>query len=166
MTSADAKSRKRRDGVSRRSHRFLSFLLFHRRHFFAATSIIVAIVGGCSRGDMESHVSGHVTLDGQPIGPGIVNFVPAGEKHLPAIGAPDANGAYTLKTSRTAGLPAGHYRVSVYVHAMPPGALPGERLGSTPSAIPARYENVETSGLEFDVQPGSNTIDIGLTSIQ
>jgi hypothetical protein len=113
---------------------------------------------------MESQVSGHVTLDGSAAGPGIVSFVPDGAKHNPAIGSIDAGGRYSLMTSRTPGLPPGKYRVSVYIHTMPPGAQPGERLMSTPSAIPEKYENVETSGLEFDVAPGSNTIDIKLSS--
>jgi hypothetical protein len=166
MTSTDAETRRLGDEETGRPRRFLLVSRSPRLHLFAAISIIAAVLGGCSSGAMESQVSGRVTLDGEPIGPGIVSFVPAGEKHNPAIGAPDADGVYSLKTSRTDGLPAGHYRVSVYVHKMPPGAQPGERLMSTPSAIPDRYENVETSGLEFDVQPGSNTIDIVLTSKQ
>ena len=124
MTSAGAKTRTPRDEETGRSPRALIVFRFPRLHLFAAASIVVAVVGGCSSGTMESQVSGHVTLDSQPIGPGIVSFVPAGEKHLPAIGAPDANGAYFLKTSRTDGLPAGHYRVSVYVHKMPPSSPP------------------------------------------
>jgi hypothetical protein len=125
---------------------------------------LLSSLAGCSGSGMESQVSGRVTLDSAAAGPGIVSFAPVDEKHNPAIGTIDARGRYSLKTSRTPGLPAGKYRVGVYIHTMPPGAQPGERLMSTPSAIPEKYENVETSGLTFDVQPGSNTIDIRLTS--
>ena len=42
---------------------------------------------------------------------------------------------------------------------------PGERsYVVAKSRIPEKYSNVETSGLEFDVESGSNTIDIPLSS--
>jgi hypothetical protein len=113
---------------------------------------------------MESQVAGRVTLDGAPVGPGTVSFTPEREKHNPAIGTIQADGTYSVMTNRKLGLPAGKYRVGFYIHKVPPGAQPGERLMSTPSAIPDKYENVDTSGLEFDVAPGSQTIDLPLTS--
>jgi hypothetical protein len=105
-----------------------------------------------------------VLLDGNAVGPGVITFAPVGETHNPAIGTVEAKGSYSLATNHASGLPAGKYRASLYIHKMPPDAKPGERLMSTPSAIPAKYESVETSELEYDVAPGNNTIDITLTS--
>jgi hypothetical protein len=164
MDSATMKTRRVGDKETERLSCSAWFLSSLSRSHCLMLVFVLSLLVGCSGSGMESQVSGRITLDGQPIGPGIVSFVPAGGKHNPAIGAADAKGVYTLKTSRTGGLSAGHYQVSVYVHSVPPGAQPGERLMSTPSAIPEKYENVETSGLEFDVAPGSQTIDIKLTS--
>lgn len=125
------------------------------------TAICLVSFVGCS-GGLESSVSGTVTLNGKAIGPGSISFVPqAGEKN-PAIGTVLADGSYFLKSSRTEGLAAGKYRVSLYIHEVPPDMQPGQRLNSSKSLIPEKYESSTTSGLEFDVKPGRNTIDIPL----
>jgi len=138
--------------------------LAFRRSGFALLSIAAAVVMGCFSRSLESEVSGVVRLDGKPLGPGAVVFAPAGDTHNPAVGSIQPDGSYFLNTGRTSGLLPGKYRVSVYVHQMPPGAKPGDRQASTPSLIPTKYETVETSGLEFDVRPGRNTIDLELAS--
>lgn len=126
------------------------------------TTSLVLLSAGCSQNSLESSVAGKVTLDGQPIGPGTVVFS-SGTKN-PAVGAIDVSGNYSLKTSRTAGLAAGKYRVAVSVREVPPNSQPGDRLPPGKLLHPEKYEAVETSGLEFDVVPGSNTIDLALTS--
>jgi hypothetical protein len=51
----------------------------------------------------------------------------------------------------------------VYEKGDPPG--PGERApANLPPLVPKKYLDIETSGLRFTVKPGSNTIDIALTS--
>lgn len=117
---------------------------------------------GCSRSSLESSVIGKVTLDGKPIGPGTVVFS-SGAKN-PAFGAIDVGGNYSLKTSRTEGLAAGKYRVAVSVREVPPSSNPSDRLPPGKLLHPEKYEAVETSGLEFDVVPGSNSINIELSS--
>lgn len=126
-------------------------------------TLAILVMAGCAQG-LESDVSGVVSLDGTPLGPGGVVFAPAGDVHNPAVGSIQAYGSYVLNTGRTRGLLPGKYRVSLYIHEMPPGARPGDRQAATPSRIPTRYETVETSGLEFDVRPGHNSIDLKLTS--
>jgi hypothetical protein len=119
---------------------------------------------GCSRSGMESSVSGTVSLEGKPIGPGTVSFVPSDKTQNPAVGTIQPNGSYYLKSNRVEGLPAGNYQAAVTVYE-PINLPPGER-SSTPSkpVHPDRYMSPETSGLAFEVKPGSNTINIDLTS--
>ncbi len=136
---------------------------FHRIGL-ALGVLCLAIANGCSGSDFESSVSGTVTLDGKAIGPGFLVFAPVAGDTNPANGAIQTDGRYELKTANTAGLRAGKYKVSVTVLDQP-DVPPGERsYVVAKSRIPEKYSNVETSGLEFDVESGSNTIDIPLTS--
>ena len=126
--------------------------------------ILLASLIGCSQ-RLESTVSGTVTLDGERIGPGVVNFSLVSGDANPAIGAIQPDGSYFLKTSRTEGLLAGKYKVAVSVFVQPANLRPGERSMAEPKLrTPEKYDSCDTSGLEFDVAPGSNTIDIKLTS--
>jgi hypothetical protein len=127
----------------------------------AATATLIA---GCSSGSLESTVSGRVTLDGKAIGPGVTVFAPVHRQGNPATGAIEPNGSYSLKTSRASGLLAGKYQVSVQVREVPKDIQPGDRPPPGKSLIPDKYESSSTSGLEYDVQPGSNTINIELRS--
>lgn len=118
---------------------------------------------GCG-GGKESQVSGHVKLDGNPVGPGTIVFVPAEGASNPADGAIQVDGSYSLKTSRTDGLNPGKYKVTVTVLDQPE-VQPGERSMIAAKLItPEKYRDPATSGLEFSVEPGSNKIDVELTS--
>jgi hypothetical protein len=119
---------------------------------------------GCSNSAMESQVSGVVTLDGQPVGPGTVVFVRTEGGGNPADGAIQIDGKYFLKTSRDVGLHPGEYKASVVILDQPP-VKTGER-SMTPAKLvsPKRYSDAETSGLEYEVKSGKNTIDIELFS--
>lgn len=132
----------------------------------AAVPVIAmaALLSGCSSGNFESQVSGSVTLDGQAIGPGFLVFALADGGTNPANGAIQPNGSYTLKTANESGLHAGKYRVSVTILDQP-DVPPGERsYVAAKSLIPVKYNDINTSDLEFDVESGSNTIDIRLSS--
>ena len=130
-------------------------------------SIIFAGVvasAGCANSGMESEVSGKVTMDGQPVGPGAVVFAPIDGKSNPADGAIQLDGSYFLRTSRAVGLKAGTYKASVSVFDQPV-VKPGERSMAPAKLItPQKYADTETSGLQFTVEPGKNGIDIELTS--
>jgi len=102
-------------------------------------------------------------LDGKQIGPGIIVFSPVG-KGTPATGAIDDGGRYDMRTSREVGLRAGKYKVGVSVRELPTNVKRGDRPPPGKLLIPAKYEDSSTSGLEYDVVPGSNTIDIELKS--
>jgi hypothetical protein len=122
------------------------------------------IFGGCRGGSMESDVSGTVTLDGKKVGPGTVVFAPAQPGGKPATGSIESDGSYNIKTSRATGLSAGAYRVAVSVREMPQNVKRGDRPPPGKSVIPEKYEDENTSGLQYDVAPGRNTINIELMS--
>jgi hypothetical protein len=108
-------------------------------------------------------VTGNVSLDGNQIGPGIIIFAPVG-KGTPAIGPIESDGSYSMSTSHEAGLSAGKYKVSVSIREVPADVKRGDRPPPGKLLIPQKYEDSATSGLEFDVAPGSNSIDIDLKS--
>lgn len=133
---------------------------------WAALSIAaaLAVLVGCRRGSMESEVSGTVTLDGNKIGPGMVVFSPVVAHGRSATGSIESNGSYKLETSRDAGLASGSYRVAVSVRKMPENVKRGDRPPPGKLLIPEKYEDDTKSGLQYDVSPGRNTINIELVS--
>lgn len=135
------------------------------RAWLGAAAILcgVALALGCHRSSQESQVSGNVSLDGKQIGPGIIVFAPVG-KGTPAIGPVDHDGSYSMSTSHEVGLSAGKYKVGVSIREVPTNVKRGDRQPPGKLLIPEKYEDSATSGLEFDVAPGTNTIDIGLKS--
>jgi hypothetical protein len=134
---------------------------------FRATAIfcgmVVGFAAGCNRSTQESQVSGNVSLDGKEIGPGIIVFAPV-NNGTPAIGPIDDDGNYSMSTSHEDGLSSGKYKVGVSVREVPANVKRGEMTPPGKLLIPQKYEDSATSGLEYDVAPGSNTIDIELKS--
>jgi hypothetical protein len=129
-----------------------------------AVAIVAAALLGCGGSDLGAEVSGTVTLDGKPVGPGVIVFASKGAARNPAEGAIQPDGSYFLKTSRDVGLLPDSYAVAVSVFEDPEVAA-GER-STVPSKLvtPEKYASHETSGLEYEVRPGGNTIDIELVS--
>jgi hypothetical protein len=124
----------------------------------------VGLIGivGCG-GVYDSTVTGIVTLDGHPLPRGTVAFNP--ENGSPAYGQINSTGEYTVMTGREEGLPAGSYVVTVVSNEAPTGL---GKDGAPPPAgkpiTPQWYRSKQTSGLNYAVEPGSNQIDIPLTS--
>jgi hypothetical protein len=130
----------------------------------ALVALAAFCAAGCSSSEFESDVSGTVTLDGSPVGPGTVVFAPTDDKSNPATGLVEVDGDYFLRSNRIRGLPPGHYKVSVSVVHYDPVAA-GQRSTKPGKQItPRKYADPSTSGLEYDVEPGNNSIDIDLTS--
>jgi hypothetical protein len=134
---------------------------------FATGLILIAMAAtacGCASSEFESDVAGTVTLDGQPVGPGTVVFVPPDKASNPPTGTVQVNGTYFLKSNRARGLHPGHYTVSVSILHQDP-IPPGQR-STVPAKLvsPKKYSDPATSGLEYDVKRGKNTIDIELSS--
>ena len=125
---------------------------------------LIAVFVSCRGSSMESEVSGTVTLDGSKIGPGTIVFAPVETGGKPATGSIEADGSYLLKTSRESGLAAGAYRVAVSIRKMPENVKRGERPPVGKLLIPEKYEDETKSGLQYQVSPGRNTINIELVS--
>lgn len=134
-----------------------------RRMGLAAFVLLGAAALGCGS-DLGAEVSGTVTLDGQPVGPGVIVFSQPDGAVNPAEGAIQPNGKYFLRTSNQVGLTPGRYQVALTVLA-DPDTPPGER-SMQPSKLvtPQKYAQAATSGLEYDVAPGRQTINIELSS--
>jgi hypothetical protein len=82
----------------------------------------------------------------------------------PASGSIENNGSYSVKTNRELGLAAGKYKVAVSIREVPQNVKRGDRPPPGKLLIPEKYEQTATSGLEYKVEPGSNTIDIELSN--
>jgi hypothetical protein len=59
---------------------------------------------------------------------------------------------------------SGKYKVAVSIREAAPDIKRGDRPDPGKLLIPPKYEDSSKSGLEFDVAPGSNTINIELKS--
>jgi len=132
---------------------------------FVLGSMSVANFAGCG-GSYDASVHGIASLDNKPLTTGTVKFNP--EQSGPSgYGIIDNNGAYSIMTGREEGLPAGSYVVTVVSNELSkPNANP-----SLPPAIgkpitPVWYRDPSTSPLKYNVESGSNTIDLEMTTKQ
>lgn len=134
------------------------------RHRQLSLGIFFLFLAGCNSSSFDADVAGTITLDGKPVAPGVVSFSPVERGKNASRGNIDPQGRYFLVTRHERGIDPGDYRVVVLVYEKgdPPG--PGERAPMLPPLVPEKYLNANTSGLAFTVEPGSNTIDIALTS--
>ena len=126
-------------------------------------SLVIASLGatGCG-GHTFHHVSGKVSLDGQPLPGASIAFLPEHEDHPTLIGTTDQAGSYTLQwTEQLVGAPLGNYRVCISTfregneEANPPKP-------SAPERVPRCY-NIE-SRLAREVKEQSNVFDFELSS--
>lgn len=132
---------------------------------FASMVLVAGASLGCKESLFDADVKGTVTLDGKPVPPGVIVFSPVAGGGNSSRGRIEANGNYFLVTRHERGVDPGDYRVAVQVFEKgdPPG--PGERApANLPPLVPERYLSIDTSGLQFTVESGSNTLDINLSS--
>jgi hypothetical protein len=124
---------------------------------------LAPLVIGCSD-RYASTVSGSVTLDAQPLTSGTVTFHPVsgGPVAYAVIGA---DGSYSLKTGDTECLPPGAYLITVVTTEQPPANLP--RAATPPIGrliTPEKYSRPKTTDLKYEVDAGSNEINLVLKS--
>lgn len=125
---------------------------------------VAAPLVGCGG---KAEVSGVVTLDGRPLGTGVVTFTPAvgGPTGYAAIGP---EGRYEVQVGANRGLPAGAYIVTVAANAAPvEGSVPGpgpDADGITPLVTPPRYADRETSPLKVVLRSGTQDLPLHLTA--
>ena len=117
--------------------------------------------GGGSKGPLTAVVSGKVTLDGEPLADGSINFIPADGKGTPS-GAKIAKGYYS------ASVPLGDKRVEIQASKVIGQKVAYEGDPNSPKydikqeLIPSRY-NAE-SKLKATVTKSGNKADFSLES--
>jgi hypothetical protein len=126
--------------------------------------LIFGALAGCAD-ENWGYVTGTVTLQGKPVGPGSLMFEP---ENPATVTTPSAiahfreDGQYALKSAgNREGAPAGTYLVMI--HGRGEGVFGDEVVDPKhKSAIPAKYMNHRLSGLKATIKPGSQTIDFNL----
>lgn len=119
------------------------------------------LASGCGESDPLNRqaVSGKITMDGEPLAEGTVEFTPV-NNGVPS-GATVKDGVFTIPAEK--GLPPGDYVVRVSA-ANPSGVtaeMPGESNLISAELIPERYNT--KSELSFHVdENGSNVLDLNL----
>lgn len=117
-------------------------------------------------------VTGRVLLDGKPVADAAVMFEPA-DGGVPARGSTRGDGGFTLSTfARDDGALVGRHRVSVSKFVTEGVAAnefgletaPGQPGLQPKAALPARYADPKTSGLEATVESGGTTVEFTLES--
>ena len=122
---------------------------------------------GCGPGNPLGRlpISGQVTLDGEPLNDGAIQFAPA-ENDRPGSGAPILNGRFSIDELH--GLPPGQYRVMIFSPDSaqpdpmePAGGAAGDFIPPSTERIPVRY-NIDTT-LEIEViEDGPNDFEFTL----
>lgn len=134
----------------------------------AMLAVLAAAPMGCDSGPPLAPVSGHVTLDGQPLGFGYVVLQPAVGR--PSRGEIGADGVFRVATpDQEPGVVIGPCRVSVYCYeGQSPQASSQQPAGDVSlgrSLIPVAYTRGGTSGLSIEVPPeGVEDFTIELSS--
>lgn len=132
----------------------------HVRKLSASFLICLSCLG-CGKQN-DAAVDGAVSYAGNPLTSGAVTFHPTTPGPPLAIGELQGDGKFTLRTGEVAGLQPGEYRVTVVATGPMPEATPADPMPLPKLLVPARYGDVETSGLKYTITRGTNKIDIVL----
>jgi hypothetical protein len=124
-----------------------------------AVAVALLLLGTAGCGARLHPVRGKVTYpDGKPLTEGTVVFESKDAvRPITARGTVQPDGSYELSTSQPGdGVPAGKYLVLV-APKFDPNGVDGPRK---PPPFDPRFAAFQTSGLEFEVQPGVNDYPI------
>jgi hypothetical protein len=125
----------------------------------AALAFLVG-VAGCGSGRYPVH--GRVVYeDGSPVTEGIViGEKVEGDRRVKAQGNVQSDGTFSWGTLRPGdGAEPGKYRVVV----MPRAVGEKEASQGVLPAVERKFSNPQTSGIDFEVKPGTNELDITVT---
>jgi hypothetical protein len=137
-----------------------------RRVLWLATVFVACVgvlVAGCGPANPQGRmaISGRVTLEGQPLDQGSIQFTALEGDSGIGSGGVIQNGSYSIETEK--GLPPGKYRVRIFSGesaGAPADEMPGESSEAPRERIPAQYNTEST--LEIEVAPGKTTFDFNL----
>jgi hypothetical protein len=134
------------------------------RHFVLILCASLALCGVSGCGTKRPVVTGLVTLDGQPLNNGTIQFYPIagdGQTSAASIG-PD--GRYRMEASPT--------KMKVVIHATKvvgqrkayEGQADSPMIDVVEDLLPIRYSDMNKTELKVDVVPGENVADFELHS--
>ena len=137
----------------------------------ALCALLAALVGVAGCGIKRIPTSGKVTLDGQPLTAGVLQFIPDASKGNTlrvSCSGPISNGRWSLVTSGMeradtgTGAPVGWFKVR-YIHPNEGGKQPGQ---SAAPKVAAKYYREETTPLSIELTdpPPPEGYTIELTS--
>jgi hypothetical protein len=135
-----------------------------RAALLAAAGWVACCMAGCGvKVPPTGEVFGKVMYNGKPVTAGTVKFFPE------AGGEPVGTSLGIDGTYRATGIPVGRSKVAIetlsfkHMTAPPPG-IARQITGGRPVyvAIPAKYEQPDTSGLTVEVEKGEKPFDIPL----
>jgi hypothetical protein len=132
--------------------------------------VIGAVLGWLVFGSTtRAHVSGKVTLDGEPLSRAQVVFLLDGGKQGPLVTSTGDTGDYRLIGHTGGGIPPGKYKVLVTKLALKDGTIPqGEgadqarEKGLLKNTLPPVYAEAEKTPLVFELRAGYLTLEIPL----
>lgn len=108
----------------------------------------------CSKNPATGKVSGVITLNGKPLADAQVVFHSADEKIISPLGGTDSEGKYELfYTDGKSGALPGKYSVTVST---------AKSWLDIQETVPKKYLDAKTSGLDYEVKSGKQTINIDL----
>lgn len=117
--------------------------------------LLIALGAGCSgKESAGSTAAGVVTVDGQPLQKGLVQFYPVGEGRS-AFATIKEDGTFRVETTAgITGIEPGNYKVAVQYEVEDEGSLP----------FSEKYTSSAESGIEVTIsESGDNQIEIKLT---
>jgi hypothetical protein len=135
---------------------------FVRRLALVAALAVSLYATGCGSGPRTYPVTGRVTMNGQPITSGSVQFVAVEGANYEPVSDIGADGTYRLVTLEKEGAPLGKYKV--LVRSVAPSD-PKDPYSIPKSTIPEKYAKVDETDLVMEVvsSPGPNAYDINLS---
>ena len=130
---------------------------------WCAVAVAIVAVSGCSGVKIPSlgQVGGIVTLDGQPLTKGQVQFLPdssKGTKGRMAVGIIGTDGRFSLTAFKPGdGALVGFHKVVIICEEDLPTFDPNSKVAMQPpkSLIPIRYNDANTSSLTAEVKSGA-----------
>ncbi|MEA1951467.1 MAG: hypothetical protein U9N87_08785 [Planctomycetota bacterium] len=115
---------------------------------------------GCSGGDGRKGLSGTVSVDGQPLESGLINFRPAAGTKSNSSGCAIKDGEFQIAADK--GLPVGKYMVTVQAFRKSGRIVKDPQMGNAPEIVPISF--MEAGTLEATVTAdGENRFEFKLT---
>ena len=129
---------------------------------FASPVLLTALIGVAGCGSGRGEVEGRVTYaDGSPLTEGnVIGQMGEGVHSVTVQGSVNRDGWFSWGLEREGdGAPPGKYRVAV----VPRALGDAERAQGKEPAVDGKFSNPQTSGIDFEVKPGRNELNITVT---